>query len=168
MPKLIVHLPDGTEISHELTENVITIGRVQDNVIQIEDASVSSHHAELTLVDGKYHLKDLDSTNGTRLNGHGFTEGLLHEGDQIRFGKIETRYASVFSSESRPLPDQEEVASAPAASSSRPVDFTNASPFKTKAKKKDPVAKAILAFAVVAVLAFAGAVVSIFMLKPPQ
>ena len=35
--------------SHELTEDVVTIGRISDNVIQINDASVSSHHAEITL-----------------------------------------------------------------------------------------------------------------------
>jgi len=48
MPKIIVTLPDGTDVSHELTEDVVTIGRVSDNVIQIDDVSISSHHAEIT------------------------------------------------------------------------------------------------------------------------
>ncbi len=46
MPQIQVTLPDGTESSHELTESLITLGRVDDNMIQIDDASVSSHHAQ--------------------------------------------------------------------------------------------------------------------------
>ena len=47
MAKLSVSLPDGTDMTHELTEDVVTVGRVSDNVIYINDASVSSHHAEI-------------------------------------------------------------------------------------------------------------------------
>ena len=57
MPKLLVTLPDGSEVTHELTEDLVTVGRVSDNTIQIEDASVSSHHAELTLRGVDYVLK---------------------------------------------------------------------------------------------------------------
>ena len=69
MPKLKISLPDGITAAHDLTENSITLGRVADNAIQIDDASVSSHHAEFTRDGDEYSLKDLDSTNGTRLNG---------------------------------------------------------------------------------------------------
>jgi len=168
MPKIIVTLPDGTNVAHELTEDVVTIGRVSDNVIQIDDVSISSHHAEITFSGNHHLLRDLNSTNGTRVNGHGFTEGPLRDGDQIRFGKVDTRYASENPDDARPLPEQEAVAAAVADSSSRPDDFTNASPFKSKSGKKDPVAKGILIFAGFAVLAFIGAVVMIFQLQPPQ
>jgi pSer/pThr/pTyr-binding forkhead associated (FHA) protein len=168
MPKIIVTLPDGASVTHELTEDVVTIGRLSDNVIQIEDASVSSHHAEITLTDGHYVLADLNSTNGTRVNDHSFSEGPLRDGDHIRFGKIETRYTSENPDDARPLPEQEAVAASVAESSSRPDDFSNASPFKTKSRKKDPIANGILVFAGVAVLAFCGAVFLIFQLQPPQ
>jgi pSer/pThr/pTyr-binding forkhead associated (FHA) protein len=168
MPKLIVTLADGTNVTHELTEDIVTVGRVSDNVIHIEDASVSSHHAEITASGKTYVLKDLDSTNGTRVNGQPFTEGPLRAGDRVRFGQIETRYVSENPDDAQPLPEQEAVAAAVAETSHRPQDFSNASPFKTKSKKKDPIATGILIFAGVAVLAFLAAVVSIFQLQVPQ
>jgi len=168
MPKLIVTLPDGSDITNELTEDVVTIGRLSDNAVQIDDVSVSSHHAEITFSGGHHILTDLNSTNGTRVNGHGFTEGPLHDGDTVRFGKIDARYTSENPDDARPLPEQQAVAAAVAESSSRPEDFTNASPFKSKSRKKDPVAIGILCITGVAVLAFVGAVVFIFQLQPPQ
>jgi len=168
MPKIIVNLPDG-ETTFELTEDTITIGRLSDNTIQIDDPSVSSHHAEIVMSGDQHVLRDLNSTNGTRVNTRHFSEGPLRDGDQIRFGKIEARYIGQNdSSGARPLPEQEALAAAVAESSARPVDFSNASPFKTKSRKKDPIATGILAFACFAVLVFIGAVVLIFQLQPPQ
>src|SRR3954465_14170787 len=95
MPRLLVSLPDGSEVTHELTEEVITLGRVDDNMIQIDDASVSSHHAELSLRGDEYILKDIGSTNGTRVNGttaEPDTEIVLKAGDRITFGNIPVRY----------------------------------------------------------------------------
>ena len=96
MPKLLVSLPDGSEAVHELVEASISIGRLAENALQIEDASVSSQHAELTLGEsGDYFLTDLGSTNGTLLNGRELAEGEAHPlkgGDRVRFGHIETGY----------------------------------------------------------------------------
>ena len=84
MPKFTVSLPDGTSATHELVDASITVGRLPDKALQIEDASVSSHHAELTLEEGgDYKLTDIGSTNGTLLNGKELAEGegqLLQEG----------------------------------------------------------------------------------------
>jgi predicted component of type VI protein secretion system len=168
MPKLIVSLPDGSSVTHELSENQISVGRISDNMIQIEDASVSSHHAEFNISGDQYTLKDLDSTNGTQVNGKPFSEGAIRDGYSIRFGTIETRYASDNPSHAQPLPAKEEIPVEVGASSSKPSDFSNASPFKTKTKKKDPVATALLAFAGFSVLVFLGAVFSVFQLQPPQ
>jgi len=167
MPKLIVDF-HGVDTTHELTEDIVTLGRVSDNVIQIEDASVSSHHAEIIASGKQYILKDLNSTNGTRVNNHSFTEGPLRDGDHVRFGQIEARYASDNPEDARPLPEQEALAAAVAESSARPDDFANASPFKSKSKKKDPIATSILAFAGLAVLAFLGAIVCILQVQAPQ
>lgn len=171
MPKLLVSLPDGSEAVHELVEASISIGRLAENALQIEDASVSSQHAELTLGDGgDYSLTDLGSTNGTQLNGRELAEGEAHSlkgGDKVRFGHIETRYDSENPAEAQAMPEPEEVAAVVASSSVRPADFTNASPFQKKGKKKDPVGMAILAFSVVAMLVFAAAVVMITSLKSP-
>lgn len=168
MAKLLISLPDAPEQTFELTESTVTIGRVSDNTIQIDHASVSSHHAELTDAGGgDYRLKDLDSTNGTRLNGERVTEENLRDGDKLRFGQVEAAYASDISSEERPMPKEETVSAAPAAASARPSDFSNASPFATKKKQKNPAAKAIMAFAIFAILVSLGAIASILMLAPP-
>src|SRR5881628_1428557 len=81
MPKLVI---SGTV--YELVEDLITIGRGPDNTIIINDPSVSTHHAQLQLAGETYRLKDLDSTNGTRVNGIPVTETVLHLDDRIRFG----------------------------------------------------------------------------------
>lgn len=171
MPKLLVSLPDGSAAVHELVEASISIGRLAENALQIEDASVSSQHAELTLGEsGDYFLTDLGSTNGTLLNGRELAEGEAHPlkgGDRVRFGHIETGYESENPAEAQAMPEPEEVAAKVASSSVRPAGFTNASPFQKKGKKKDPVGMAILAFSVVAMLVFAAAVAMITALKSP-
>jgi pSer/pThr/pTyr-binding forkhead associated (FHA) protein len=167
MPKLIVTTADGIDVTHELEEPLITIGRLPDNMLQIDDPSVSSHHAQLTLTGGDYLLKDLNSTNGTRVNGQAFDEGQLQDGDHVRFGKMDAVYSSEIPAETRPLPLETIAPSAPAVTSQLPTDFANASPFKTKNKKKDPFALGILAFAILAILAFCGAVAMIMSLQPP-
>jgi pSer/pThr/pTyr-binding forkhead associated (FHA) protein len=167
MPKLIVTLSNGTNVTHELSEDTITVGRISDNTLQIEEASVSSHHAEFVASGDHHILRDLDSTNGTRVNGQVFSEGPVKDSDRIRFGQIECRYVSENPDDARPLPEQQLVAAAVAESSVRPDDFTNASPFKSKNRKKDPVSLGILVFAGVSVLVFIGAMLSIFQLQPP-
>jgi pSer/pThr/pTyr-binding forkhead associated (FHA) protein len=169
MPKLTVSLPDGSESVHELNDDQITVGRVDDNMIVIADISVSSHHAELILKDDDYILRDIGSTNGTRCNGRDVPEGQdtpLQDGDSVLFGKVSTLYSSDKAA-ARPLPEESEVAAVPAASSVRPADFANASPFQTKKEKKEASAVAIMAFAGVALLAFVGAVAMVFGMKSP-
>jgi len=172
MPKLTVSLLDAPEKTHTLTEETITIGRVEDNALQIEDISVSSRHATLTLIDGEYILRDIGSTNGTRLNGKQLdpdTDHALKDGDTILFGKVDAAYQAdqLAVSESRPLPAEHEPSMAPAAASVKPADFANASPFQTKAKKKDPAGKGILAFAVLAILVFLASVATVLSLRSP-
>src|SRR4051794_3625505 len=129
MPKLTVTLQDGTEQAHELIDDQITLGRVPDNSLQIDDISVSSHHATLTLVDGDYVYRDIGSTNGSRLNGQTLeadTDHRLQNGDRLQLGKVEGTYESDTPAEARPMPEEQEVALAPAASSAAPGNFQNA------------------------------------------
>lgn len=170
MPKLQISLPDGSEATHELTDDAITLGRLPDNAIEISDPSVSSRHAVLTRQNGDYALKDIGSTNGTKLNGRPIAEEEEHplqDGDNIVFGHIAVVYSSETPAEPRPLPVEEATHAVAAESSVRPADFANASPFQTKGKKKDPASTAILVFGIVAILAFGAAVASIFTMKSP-
>jgi pSer/pThr/pTyr-binding forkhead associated (FHA) protein len=171
MPKLLVSLPETGNASHDLTEASISIGRVPDNVLQIEDISVSSRHAELTLADdGDYVLRDIGSTNGTELNGRAVepdTDHKLQDGDKLIFGKIEASYVSENPAEARPLPEAAEVSAVVGAASKRPADFANASPFQKKKKKKDTVGLVLVLVAVLAILAFGGVVAYVYGIQPP-
>ncbi len=162
MPKLII---GGT--THELTEPLITIGRAPDNTIVIDDPSVSAHHAELRLVGEDYRLKDLGSTHGTRINGVLVTETVLRFDDRVRFGGVEARYESDTRG-SQPLPAPEEIRAQPAESSTSPIDFANASPFRKHKKEKDPIRTAILGAVLVAFLAFLGSMIAVLLMAPPS
>ena len=165
MPKLSILL-EGSKITHELTDDRITIGQAPDNMIRIDDPSVSGRHAQLLLIDDRYQLKDLDSSNGTRVNNESVTEVFMCVGDRIRFGNVEARYESHATGEAQPLPNPGEI-EALAETSERPANFTNASPFPNRRTEKDPAAIAILAAAALAILAFLISMLGLFQIHGP-
>ena len=167
MPKLTVTIEGSGKVTHELTEETIGIGRAPENTIVIEDFSVSGHHALLQLIREAYYLKDLGSTNGTRVNGERITETQLRFGDRIRFGKVEARFESDVSTGTQPLPQLEQVEVKPAESSARPEDFGNASPFRERKKEKDPARTALFAAAVFALLVFLGSMMAVLFMHVP-
>jgi predicted component of type VI protein secretion system len=167
MPKLSIALA-GTRTTHELTEERIMIGRAPDNTIQIDDPSVSGRHAQLLLLGDLYQLKDLGSTNGTRVNAELIKEVMLRVGDRIQFGKVEARYESDATGAAKPLPESGQITARPAATSEKPVDFANASPFPKGKKEKDTVGRAILVAAAVAILAFLLSMLSLLQIHGPQ
>ena len=122
--------------------------------MQLEDPSVSGRHAQLEQVGEDCHLTDLNSTNGTRVNGELITTVTLRVGDRIRFGKVEACYECEVPAEAQPLPALQQVEARPAEVSARPVDFANASPFPRRRSEKDPVRLAAFAAAGLALLAF--------------
>jgi predicted component of type VI protein secretion system len=65
----------------------VTIGREDDNDIQLNDDRVSRFHAKLQVDSGKVILTDLDSTNGTRVNGHPIQMRVLQAGDVLSVGR---------------------------------------------------------------------------------
>ena len=65
----------------------ISIGREEDNDIRLNDDRVSRFHAKIQEDAGRIILTDLDSTNGTRVNGHPVRMRVLQLGDQILFGR---------------------------------------------------------------------------------
>ncbi len=167
MSKLIL-LPGGsTRVTHELTEELVTIGRSPDNVIRIDDPSVSGRHAQLHLVGEAFHLQDLDSTNGTRVNGELVTSAALRVGDRIRLGKIEALFEGEKAEEAPPLPALKEAQARPAEVSARPADFAIASPFPKRNKEKDPVRMALFAAAAAAILALLVSLLSLAQMRPP-
>lgn len=82
----------------ELRTNITTgarvsLGRTHDNILVIEDSTVSSVHAAFTLAaNGTLYITDLGSSNGTFVNGVQITMGdktIVKAGDQLRFGEVE-------------------------------------------------------------------------------
>ncbi len=91
MAKLVVLNAGMTGRSCELTTDKITIGRVDDNTFQVAEASVSSHHCEVLLRGSDVVIKDLNSTNGTFINGEKVSESVLKPGQTLRLGQVEFR-----------------------------------------------------------------------------
>ena len=79
-----------------------------DNKIQVEHASVSGHHAVMSLDGLDYVIKDLDSTNGTRINGERITQQKLRRNDILRLGNIELLYDSEHQPPGQPMPNPSE------------------------------------------------------------
>ncbi len=76
------------------TTGVITIGRLPDNVYVVNHPMVSGHHAKLTLRSGGYELVDLDSANGTFVNGNRVTRPVVIQSkDYIQIGPVRLRIA---------------------------------------------------------------------------
>src|SRR5436305_125978 len=94
MPRLVLLSEGLTGRTYELKTDKTTVGRVSDNAFEIPEASVSSHHAELTLRGNDVLVKDLGSTNGTFINGEKIEEAVLKPGQILRFGMIEMRLES--------------------------------------------------------------------------
>ena len=166
MPKLIVTTEAQGKIAYEFTEDLVTIGRSPDSMIVIEDPSVSGRHAQLELSGDVYRLKDLESTNGTRVNGVPITNTVLRFDDRIRFGGIDARFEPDTRG-SEPLPTYEQIEAKAAETSAAPVDFENASPFPRRSKERDPSRTALLAATAVAVLAFIASMVAVLTMHAP-
>jgi pSer/pThr/pTyr-binding forkhead associated (FHA) protein len=94
MAKLVVLSEGLTGRSYELKVDKTTIGRLDDNSFQIPEQSVSSHHCEVLLKGSDVVVKDLNSTNGTFINGEKVTEQVLKPGQVLRLGTIELRLES--------------------------------------------------------------------------
>ncbi len=160
---------EGGPVAHELTDELITIGRSPENAIQLHDPSVSGRHAQLQLTGDTYELRDVGSTNGTRVNGETITAVLLRAGDQIRFGGLEAYFDCEIAGDAPPppAPAPVEAAALPAEVSARPADFGNASPFPKRSKEKDPTRLAVYAAAGLAIAAFIASMLALAQMQAP-
>ena len=124
MAKLVVLSPGLAGRSQEIKADKTTIGRVEDNVFQLAEPSVSSHHCEIFMRGSDVVVKDLDSTNGTFINGEKTSEGVLKPGQTLRLGQVELRLETEGMA-AAPAPAAAPSAPAPAPSSARkPLDQT--------------------------------------------
>lgn len=92
MPKLIISI-DGVVIKEaELTGERTTLGRRPYNDIVIDNLAVSGEHAVLYLNGAEVFIEDLNSTNGTYVNGKAIKHQLLQNNDIIEVGKYKIRF----------------------------------------------------------------------------
>lgn len=83
-------LPDGERVV--LGETIVTIGRLGDSTLVLEDPNVSRAHAEIRPHGTGFKLVDLGSTNGSLVNGERVGERSLRDGDVLEFGSIAIRF----------------------------------------------------------------------------
>jgi predicted component of type VI protein secretion system len=167
MAKLLIQMPDGEEITHDLPEDKTTVGRLAENSLVIQDTSVSSRHAEISFRDNAFFVKDLGSTNGTFLNSEQITESALNHGDELRFGSIPTRFESQNDS-GELVVEPSETEAEEIQTSCRPENFHCSSPIPIERDAADPRAMAyLLAAAAIGLLAIGGAVYMILQIQPP-
>ncbi|MET0542627.1 MAG: FHA domain-containing protein [Variovorax sp.] len=91
MPKLIVMTHPGRTKLVPLTATATKIGRAGSNDFVIDSDRVSRFHATLTVESGAVWIRDLDSSNGTFVNGHRITSRALSNGDNILIGDCQMR-----------------------------------------------------------------------------
>jgi pSer/pThr/pTyr-binding forkhead associated (FHA) protein len=77
---------------YPLTKSVVTIGRLLDNDLVLDDPHVSRRHAQLRARNNNFVLVDLRSTVGTRVNGRLIRKHILNPGDVISIARIELIY----------------------------------------------------------------------------
>jgi FHA domain len=94
MPKMIVSI-DGVVIKEvQLTKDRTSLGRRPYNDIVIDNLAVSGEHAVLQMSGNEVYLEDLNSTNGTYVNGKAVKKQLLQNSDTVEIGKYKIRYAN--------------------------------------------------------------------------
>jgi hypothetical protein len=85
---LVMLSGDGsTARTFPIDRPVVTLGRLQDNDVVVDDSGASRQHARIREADGEYVLSDLGSTNGTLLNDESVRESTLADGDRITIGE---------------------------------------------------------------------------------
>ena len=86
MYKLAIVHKGKVEKNIRLTAGTMIIGRKPECNIQLDEKMVSGQHAQITIKPDEILLKDLDSTNGTIVNGKEVREKILKTGDQVSIG----------------------------------------------------------------------------------
>jgi hypothetical protein len=96
MAKITIQVLEGFERGRVFADlpTPVTIGREEDNTIQLNDERVSRFHVKIQEDGGRIILTDLDSTNGTRINGHPVQMRVLQAGDQLSIGRSILVYGS--------------------------------------------------------------------------
>ncbi len=141
--------------SFNIDKSPLTIGRATDNTISLTVVGVSGHHCEIITEGDKYTLRDLGSTNGTRVNNKDIKEHVLKPKDLVAVGTVEFLFNSEGAAEDTgdsAFPQTEVIVSEGAAE--QPVGFDSISPFG--ARRRESTAKWTAALVLGGIVALAG------------
>jgi pSer/pThr/pTyr-binding forkhead associated (FHA) protein len=94
MTKIILKFKDTVLKEIPVEKELITIGRKPDNDICIDNLAVSGHHARIFRAGDWFLIEDLDSLNGTFVNGKMIQESPLKNGDEVLIGKHILKFVS--------------------------------------------------------------------------
>jgi hypothetical protein len=92
MAKLRIATQDGQVLAVDLQPGVNTLGREAANSLRIEHPTISGFHCEVTVREDAVLVKDLNSTNGTFIDGKQVQEGYLISGQVLQLGAVAMRY----------------------------------------------------------------------------
>jgi len=92
MARLILSLDGQLLAEYNMTKERYTIGRLPDNDIRIDNAAVSGHHSLIINILNDSFLEDLNSTNGTYVNGKLIKKHALQHGDVVTAGHHQLRF----------------------------------------------------------------------------
>ena len=93
MARLILSLDDQVLAEYNMTKERYTIGRLPDNDVRIDNPAVSGHHSLIINILNDSFLEDLNSTNGTYVNGKLIKKHALQHGDVITIGHHQLRFS---------------------------------------------------------------------------
>ena len=92
MARLILSLDEQQLAEYNMSKERYTIGRLPDNDVRIDNPTVSGHHSLIINILNDSFLEDLNSTNGTYVNGKLIKKHALQHGDVITIGRHQLRY----------------------------------------------------------------------------
>jgi pSer/pThr/pTyr-binding forkhead associated (FHA) protein len=92
MPKMIVSIDEVVIKEVQLTKDKTTLGRRPYNDIVIDNLAVSGEHALIQMTGNEVFLEDLNSTNGTYVNGKAIKKQQLQNGDGVEIGKYRIKF----------------------------------------------------------------------------
>jgi pSer/pThr/pTyr-binding forkhead associated (FHA) protein len=92
MARLVLHLDGQTLAEYNMSKERYTVGRLPDNDVRIDSPAVSGHHALVINILNDSFLEDLNSTNGTYVNGKIIKKHALQHGDVITVGHHALRF----------------------------------------------------------------------------
>lgn len=89
MASFVFYMEDGTTLVHALESEVTKVGRHPESDVVLTCPSSSARHAVIKKAADGYYVNDLNSSNGTRINGAEVEEALLKDGDRVGFGDVQ-------------------------------------------------------------------------------